>query len=85
MSYQICWPEGDQLQYAYIEAMEDLLQTMRKILSAPIMEDLPAAGLFETQDRKEKYAKILYSQACLICGLPVENPTELSNMVCELM
>lgn len=39
-------------------------------------------------DRKEKaaaYAQILYAQARLICGLPVENPTELSDLVCGLM
>ena len=33
----------------------------------------------------EKYAKILYAQARLIEGLSVDNPTELSNMICELM
>lgn len=33
----------------------------------------------------EKYTKILYAQARLIEGLTVDNPTELSNMVCELM
>ena len=31
------------------------------------------------------YAKILYSQARLIEGLSIENPTEISNLVCELM
>lgn len=37
---------------------------------------------------KEKlaaYSKILYAQARLIGGMSVENPTELSNMICELM
>ena len=33
----------------------------------------------------EKYTKILYAQARLIEGLPVENPTEISNLVCELL
>ena len=32
-----------------------------------------------------KYSKILYAQARLIGGLTVENPTELSNLVCDLM
>ena len=31
------------------------------------------------------YAKILYSQARLIEGLTVENPTEISNLICELL
>ena len=33
----------------------------------------------------KKYTKILYSQARLIEGLTVENPTEISNLVCEIM
>lgn len=38
-------------------------------------------------DKEElsKYTKILYSQARLIEGLPVENPTEISNLICELI
>ena len=33
----------------------------------------------------EKYTKILYAQARLIEGLSVENPTEISNLVCEVL
>ena len=38
-------------------------------------------------DREElkKYAKILYSTSRLIEGLSVENPTEVSNIICELL
>lgn len=33
----------------------------------------------------EKYTKVLYDRARLIEGLTVENPTELSNLICDLM
>ena len=33
----------------------------------------------------EKYTKILYSQARLIEGLPIDNPTEISNLICEII
>ena len=33
----------------------------------------------------EKYTKVLYAQARLIEGLPIENPTEISNLVCEIL
>lgn len=33
----------------------------------------------------KKYSKILYDEARLIEGLPIENPTELSNLVCDLL
>lgn len=39
----------------------------------------------EDKDKLAKYAKILYSQALLIGGMPIDNPTELSNLICELM
>ena len=33
----------------------------------------------------EKYTKILYNQARLIEGLSVDNPTELTSLICEIM
>lgn len=42
--------------------------------------------LFETdKDELKKYTKILYAQARLIEGLELENPTEISNLVCEYL
>lgn len=42
--------------------------------------------LFESdKDKLKKYTEILYSQACLISGKGIENPTELSDLICELM
>ena len=39
------------------------------------------------KDKEEltKYTKILYSQARLIEGLTLENPTEISNLICEII
>lgn len=40
----------------------------------------------ENDDKKLcKYTKLLYDQALLIEGLPIEDPVEFSNLVCELM
>jgi len=36
-------------------------------------------------DTLEKYTKILYAQARLIEGLTIENPTEISNLVCDIL
>lgn len=42
--------------------------------------------LFESdRDRVADYTKILYAQARLISGLSVDNPTEISELVCGLM
>ena len=36
------------------------------------------------KEKAEKLAKILYTQAILIAGLPVENPVEYCDLVCGL-
>ncbi|MBD5129041.1 MAG: molecular chaperone HtpG [Ruminococcaceae bacterium] len=43
-------------------------------------------SLYETdKDTAGEYADILYSQALLIEGMPIENPVEFSNKICEIM
>ena len=37
------------------------------------------------KDMLSKYTKILYSQARLIEGLSIDNPTEISNLICEVI
>ena len=50
----------------------------------------PITGKLKTllnSDREKlaAYTKILYAQACLIGGQSVENPAELSSLICDLM
>ena len=33
----------------------------------------------------KKYAKVLYSEARLIEGLSIDNPTEISNLICDMI
>ena len=35
--------------------------------------------------KAEQYAKLLYCQACILADLPLENPTEYTDLVCGLM
>ena len=56
-----------------------------------INEDHPIANklkdLYEKKDFEtlEKYSKILYAEARLIEGMSLDNPTEISNLVCEVL
>ena len=36
-------------------------------------------------EKAENYAKLLYSQACLMADLPIDDPVEYTKLVCELM
>ena len=37
------------------------------------------------QDKLKKYSKVLYAQARLIEGLPVDNQTEITDLICDIM
>ena len=37
------------------------------------------------KEELKNYTKILYSEARLIEGLSIDNPTEISNLICELI
>ena len=52
--------------------------------SHPIVEKLNSLYASDKEMLK-KYARILYSTACLISGVALENPAELSSLVTELM
>lgn len=65
-------------------------ETVKAKLVLEINETHPIAkkvkDLYENdKETLKKYTKILYDEARLIEGLPVENPTELSNLVCEFL
>ena len=52
--------------------------------SHPIAEKIK--NLYNTdKEELKKYSKILYNGARLIEGLNIENPTEFSNMICDII
>ncbi len=53
--------------------------------SHPIAEKLKALYQEENKEELAQYTKILYAQARLIEGLSLDNPTEISNLVCEIL
>ena len=53
--------------------------------SHPLKETLEKLYKENKEEELEKYTKVLYSEARLIEGLPIENPTEISNLICELI
>ena len=50
----------------------------------PIVEKLNNLYKNDKEELK-KYTKILYSQARLIEGLTIDNPTEISNLICDII
>ena len=49
------------------------------------MNDLYKSDKEEDKDKVKVYANLLYNQALLIEGMPVEDPVAFANAICELM
>ena len=65
-------------------------QDVKAQLALEINKDHPIAEKLRSlyNDDKAslaKYAEILYAQARLIEGLPIENPTELTDLICDVL
>jgi len=39
----------------------------------------------QSPEALKEYAKVLYAESCMIEGLPIENPTEIANLVCKYL
>ena len=88
----VCLVSKDGLSFE-MEKVLDKIPNNQGLKSEKVLEINPKHKLFEALENLyndndpdlEKYAKLLYSQALLIEGFPIENPVEFSNMMCELM
>ncbi|HAG12539.1 MAG TPA: molecular chaperone HtpG [Ruminococcus sp.] len=76
--------------------MEKVLNTMptgQKVQAERVLELNPEHPVFATLQRLltedpeklKKYTDLLYQQALLIEGMPIEDPAALSTLICELM
>jgi len=52
---------------------------------SPVFAALKAAVDSGDTAKVEKYAKLLYGQAAMLAGLPMEDPAEYAALVCSLM
>ena len=60
---------------------EMILEVNEKHPISKKLKDLYASD----KESFDKYTKILYSEARMIAGLPIEDPTEISNLICEVI
>ena len=91
-SHPVCLTAGEGLSFE-MEKYFQSVQPDSTIKADRIMElnvDHPVFQALETAvtadpDKAKKYAELLYSQALLIAGLPLEDPSGYTDLVCELM
>ena len=76
-----------------LNAMPGAMPDGQKAQAQRVLEINPSHPIFarlksmfsETPDKVKDYAGLLYDQALLIEGLPIEDPVAFSNAVCNLM
>ena len=91
-SHPVCLTAGEGLSFEMEKYMRRAQPEMElradRILELnaahPAVEALEKARV-EDSAKAEKYAKILFDQAVLIAGLTIDDPTEYTDLVCELM
>lgn len=89
VSHPVCLVSGEGLSFE----MEKVLNSMpsaEKMQATRILEINPDHEIFNKlqnldQDEIKKYSKILYNQALLLEGLPLEDPVEFSTLLSDLM
>ena len=93
-SYPVCLSSDGTVSIEMEKVLNSMPQNAENKVTAEKALELNATHpVFETlkklfasdKDKLTKYTKLLYSQALLIEGMSLENPTEFSNLVCELM
>ena len=60
---------------------QQVLEVNEKHPIADKLKDLYA----NNKEEFDKYTKILYAEAKMIAGLPIDNPTEISSLICEVI
>ena len=91
-SHPVCLTAGEGLSFE-MEKYFQSVQPDSTIKADRILElnvEHPAFAALETAvtadpDKAKKYAELLYDQALLIAGLPLEDPSGYTDLVCELM
>lgn len=91
-SHPVCLSSGDDGMTFEMERYFDAVQPGMGMKAKRILEvntEHPAWKAFDAAritdpEKAKKYAEILYSQALLIAGFPLENPTEYTDLITSL-
>ena len=92
LTYPVCLSSTGNLTLEMEKVLNSLPNadkvTAKRVLEInsahPIFQTL--CGLYESdQEKLKQYTSLLYNQALLIEGMPIDDPAEFSNAICGLM
>ena len=89
-SHAVCLTSEGDLTLEMHQVL-NAMPTDKKVQAKLVMEVNPEHPVFARlqtlagTEKVAKYAKLLYDQALLLEGMPIEDPAEFSELICELM
>ena len=91
-SHPVCLTSDSEISIE-MEKVLNAMPTEQKVKADKVLEINPDHPIFdklkalygEDKEKLGKYSELLYDQALLIEGMPIENPVEFSNLICELI
>ena len=92
-THPVCLSSDGNITIEMEKVLNSMPQNENKVKAEKALEINPNHAIFEKlkalyesdKDKLSDYTKLLYAQAQLIEGLPIENPVEFANLVCDLM
>jgi molecular chaperone HtpG len=92
-SHAVCMTSDGPITIEMEKSLKARGQDMMGFKAERVLELNPDAPVFETlkaaitadPEKAKKYAEVLYAQALLIAGLPLEDPAGYTDLVCSLM
>ena len=92
--HPVCLTSSGELSLEMEKIINNMAPNTEKVKAEIILEinnkheiSKKIKELYKSNDKEEleKYTKILYNQARLISGLEIENPNELTGLICEMI
>ncbi len=91
-SHPVCLTSDGELSLE-MEKVLNAMPTDQKVKADKVLEINPDHAIFEKlknlyetdKDKLAMYSDVLYNQALLIEGIPIDDPVDFSNKICELM
>lgn len=92
-SHPVCLTSNGEISIEMEKVLNSIPANNDKVSAEKVLEINANHKVFESlkavfaedKDKVKDYAKLLYNQALLIEGMPVEDPIEFSNAICNLM
>ena len=92
-NYPVCLSASEGISFDMEKTLSQIPDENQHFKAGKILEINPEHALFQAlnnayendKDRLRDYAYLLYNQALLIEGFPIDNAEEYSRLVCELI